>query len=162
MNNKIGPWITFSILLGFFDAVIAESTFNKYKKFDDSFHNQIDINNDISDKNLEILVKNSKLSSKINEIKDSNIFIITVPTPINDDKTPDLDPLRASSELVGSIINKGSIAINGVSLTINEIKKNRIRIDIIPHTFNKTNFKFLKKNMIVNLEYDLLMKFLKK
>ena len=60
------------------------------------------------------------------------------------------------------LINKGSIAINGVSLTINEIKKNRIRIDIIPHTFNKTNFKFLKKNMIVNLEYDLLMKFLKK
>ena len=60
------------------------------------------------------------------------------------------------------LINKGSIAINGVSLTINEIKKNKIRVDIIPHTFNKTNFKFLKKNTIVNLEYDLLMKFLKK
>jgi len=60
------------------------------------------------------------------------------------------------------LINKGSIAINGVSLTINEIKKNRIRIDIIPHTFDKTNFKLLKKNMIVNLEYDLLLKFLKK
>ena len=60
------------------------------------------------------------------------------------------------------LINKGSIAINGVSLTINEIKKNIIRIDIIPHTFDKTNFKLLKKNMIVNLEYDLLMKFLKK
>ncbi len=60
------------------------------------------------------------------------------------------------------IINKGSIAINGVSLTINEIKKNKIRVDIIPHTFNKTNFNFLKKNMIVNIEYDLLMKFLKK
>ena len=60
------------------------------------------------------------------------------------------------------LINKGSIAINGVSLTINEIKKNKIRVDIIPHTFNKTNFKFLKKNIIVNLEYDLLMKFLKK
>ena len=60
------------------------------------------------------------------------------------------------------LIKKGSIAINGVSLTINEIKKNRIRIDIIPHTFDKTNFKLLKKNMIVNLEYDLLMKFLKK
>ena len=60
------------------------------------------------------------------------------------------------------LINKGSIAINGVSLTINEIKKNKIRVDIIPHTFNKTNFKFLKKSMAVNLEYDLLMKFLKK
>lgn len=74
-------------------------------------NNQIDINDDISDKNLKILVTNSKLTSKINEIKDCNVFIITVPTPINEDKTPDLDPLIASSELVGSIIKKGSIVI---------------------------------------------------
>ena len=72
---------------------------------------QIDINNDISKKNLEILVKNSKLTSNINEIKECNIFIITVPTPINEDKTPDLGPLIASSELVGSMINKDSIVI---------------------------------------------------
>ena len=73
--------------------------------------NQIDINNDISEKNLETLVKNSKLTSNIDEIKKSNIFIITVPTPINEDKTPDLKPLIASSELIGSIIKKGSIVI---------------------------------------------------
>ena len=57
--------------------------------------NKIDIDNDISDTNLETLVKNSKLTSNINEIKGSNIFIITVPTPINEDKTPDLKPLKA-------------------------------------------------------------------
>jgi len=73
--------------------------------------NKIDINNDISNVNLEILVNNSKLTSNIDEIKGSNIFIITVPTPINDDKTPDLEPLIASSKLVGSIIKKGSIVI---------------------------------------------------
>ena len=73
--------------------------------------NKIDINNDISNKNLKILVKNSKLTSKIDQIKDSNIYIITVPTPINKDKTPDLGSLIASSELVGSIIKKGSIVI---------------------------------------------------
>ena len=73
--------------------------------------NKIDINNDISDANLETLVKNSKLTSNIDEIKKSNIFIITVPTPINEDKTPDLEPLIASSKLVGSIIKKGSIVI---------------------------------------------------
>ena len=73
--------------------------------------NKIDINNDISDKNLETLVKNSKLTSNINEIKESNIFIITVPTPINEDKTPDLGPLITSSNLVGGIIKKGSIVI---------------------------------------------------
>ena len=35
------------------------------------------------------------------------------------------------------------------------------RVDIIPHTFNKTNLKRLKKNSTVNIEYDLLIKFLK-
>lgn len=60
------------------------------------------------------------------------------------------------------LIKKGSIAINGVSLTINEIKNSAFRVDIIPHTFKKTNFSILKKNMIVNVEFDLLIKFLKK
>ena len=73
--------------------------------------NKVDINNDISDANLEILVKNSKLTSNVDEIKGSNVFIITVPTPINEDKTPDLEPLIASSKLVGSVIKKGSIVI---------------------------------------------------
>jgi UDP-N-acetyl-D-galactosamine dehydrogenase len=73
--------------------------------------NKIDINNDISDTNLETLVKNSKLTSNIDEIRENNIFIITVPTPINEDKTPNLEPLIASSKLVGSIIKKDSIVI---------------------------------------------------
>ena len=73
--------------------------------------NKIDINNDISDTNLETLVKNSKLTSNIDEIKESNIFIITVPTPINEDKTPDLRAIIESSKLVGSIIKNNSIVI---------------------------------------------------
>ena len=73
--------------------------------------NKIDINNDISVANLDTLVKNSKLTSNINEIKGSNVFIITVPTPINEDKTPDLKPLKASSELVGSVMQNDSIVI---------------------------------------------------
>ena len=74
-------------------------------------NNRTDINNDISSKNLEILIKNSKLTSNINEIKKRNIFIITVPTPINEDKTPDLNPIINSSELVGTIIKNRSIVI---------------------------------------------------
>jgi len=73
--------------------------------------NKIDINNDISDANLETLVRNSKLTSNIDEINESDIFIITVPTPINEDKTPDLEPLIASTKMVGSIIKKDSIVI---------------------------------------------------
>ena len=60
------------------------------------------------------------------------------------------------------LIKKGSVAINGVSLTINDIKKNLLRIDIIPHTFKNTNFTHLRKGSRVNLEYDLLIKYLKK
>ena len=74
-------------------------------------NNKIDINNDISDSNLETFVKNSKLTSNEDEIKESNIFIITVPTPINEDKTPDLKPLIASSELVGGLIKNNAIVI---------------------------------------------------
>jgi len=73
--------------------------------------NKIDVNNDISDTNLEILIQNSELTSNIDKIKGCNIFIVTVPTPINEDKTPDLKPLKDSSELVGSIIQKDSIII---------------------------------------------------
>ena len=73
--------------------------------------NKIDINNDISDTNLKILINNSKLTSNINETKRANVFIVTVPTPINEDKTPDLKPLKASSELVGSVMKKDSIVI---------------------------------------------------
>src|SRR6056300_574822 len=60
----------------------------------------IDVNNDLPNKNLEVLSKKCNLTSKIEEIKKSNIFIVTVPTPINEDKTPDLRPLITSSELV--------------------------------------------------------------
>ena len=73
--------------------------------------NNIDRNDDIELVNLEILNQNSKLTSNSSHIKDCNIFIITVPTPINNDKTPNLDPIRASSELIGSLMMKGSIII---------------------------------------------------
>ncbi len=73
--------------------------------------NKTDINNDISNEDLQIFVKNSKLTSTVEEIVDCNIFIVTVPTPINEDKTPDLDPLIASSELVGNLIKKDAIVI---------------------------------------------------
>ena len=73
--------------------------------------NKIDINDDISYENLEILSKNAKLTTHVNDIKESNVFIVTVPTPINDDKTPNLGPLISASELVGSVIKKNSIVI---------------------------------------------------
>ena len=70
-----------------------------------------DCNDDISIEDLEILNRKSKITSEVDDIKGSNIFIVTVPTPINEDKTPDLRPIISSSELIGSIIKKGSIVV---------------------------------------------------
>ena len=73
--------------------------------------NNIDRNDDIDPENLKVLNKNSNLTSESGDIKDCDIFIVTVPTPINSDKTPDLEPIIASSKLVGGLMKKGSIVI---------------------------------------------------
>ena len=50
-------------------------------------------------------------TTNINDIKDCNIYIVTVPTPIDEYKNPDLTPLIKSSETVGLLLNKGDIVI---------------------------------------------------
>ena len=58
------------------------------------------------------------------------------------------------------LIEKGSIAINGVSLTISKIKNNNIEINIIPHTLKLTNLIKLKKKDYINIEFDIFSKYL--
>ena len=60
------------------------------------------------------------------------------------------------------LIEKGSIAINGVSLTIAEIFSNKFKVVIIPHTLQNTNLLKLQKNNYVNVEIDLIAKTLLK
>ncbi len=73
--------------------------------------NSIDRNNDMDVSDINILIDGCKLSSNAEDLLDRNIFIVTVPTPINDDKTPDLRPIISSSKLVGKYISKGSVVI---------------------------------------------------
>ena len=58
------------------------------------------------------------------------------------------------------IIEKGSISINGVSLTVSKVKLNSFQITIIPHTLKLTNLIKLKKNDKVNVEFDMIGKYL--
>lgn len=60
------------------------------------------------------------------------------------------------------IVKKGSIAVNGVSLTVVETGVNNFEVSILPETFNNTNLKYLKINDIVNIEYDMVAKYIKK
>ena len=60
------------------------------------------------------------------------------------------------------LAEKASICINGVSLTISNIKNNVFEINIIPHTLKLTNLKDLKIKNIVNIELDILAKYINK
>ena len=58
------------------------------------------------------------------------------------------------------LIEKGSICINGVSLTVFDIVKNTFKVTIIPYTYENTSFKKLKEGDIVNIEFDMIGKYL--
>lgn len=58
------------------------------------------------------------------------------------------------------VIEKGSICINGVSLTAWEVEKTSFKVAVIPYTFQHTNFQQLKVNDTVNLEFDLIGKYI--
>jgi riboflavin synthase len=65
-------------------------------------------------------------------------------------------------ELERYLIKEGSIAINGISLTIAELNKSEISISVIPHTWQNTNLKNKKVNEKVNVEIDILAKYVEK
>ena len=91
------------------------------KKFEvigfDVSEERIDLLKKNEDPNLEISKKefldstNLYFSNIIDDIKDCNIYIITVPTPIDNHKRPDLTALKKSSETVGSVLKKDDIVI---------------------------------------------------
>ena len=60
------------------------------------------------------------------------------------------------------LIEKASISINGVSLTISKIYQNFFEITVIPHTLKLTNLKSLKNNSLVNVELDIFSKYIYK
>jgi riboflavin synthase len=65
-------------------------------------------------------------------------------------------------DLLKTVIQKGSITINGVSLTINKIEDNIISINLVPHTIENTQLKYLQKEDKVNIETDMIAKYISK
>ena len=70
--------------------------------------------------------------------------------------------IELTSEQAKYAIKKGSITINGISLTIADINEKLIKIAIIPHTFENTNLKTLKIGDYVNIEVDMVAKYIEK
>ena len=70
--------------------------------------------------------------------------------------------IRIPENLESYLIKEGSITINGISLTIADLNKNEISISIIPHTWQNTNLKTKQVSDIVNVEIDILAKYVEK
>jgi riboflavin synthase len=80
-------------------------------------------------------------------IPDGNDYRLTITVP---------------SELTRYIVEKGSLGIEGISLTVAAIEGARVQIAIIPHTAEMTNLRSLKRGDPVNLEVDVIAKYVEK
>ncbi|MFV0596524.1 riboflavin synthase [Shewanella sp.] len=70
--------------------------------------------------------------------------------------------LAAPTDLARYIAHKGSITIDGVSLTVNEVDGHRFRLTIVPHTAGETTLVDLKAGDKVNIEVDLIARYLER
>jgi len=75
--------------------------------------------------------------------KERNAVIVTVGLP---------------KALMDSVVVKGSIALDGVSLTVQDMEKHAVVVSLIPHTFSQTRFQYLKPGDYLNVETDMLLK----
>lgn len=70
--------------------------------------------------------------------------------------------IRAPAAIAGYIAKKGSITVNGVSLTVNRVEGRDFWINLIPHTVAMTNLKHLQAGSKVNLEIDLIARYVER
>lgn len=70
--------------------------------------------------------------------------------------------ISTKSDLMRYIVEKGSVAIDGISLTVAQVADFSFKVSIIPHTQKETNLGFKKKNDVVNIECDVIAKYVEK
>ena len=73
-----------------------------------------------------------------------------------------LSQLNNQTKYKNMIVEKGSVAINGTSLTVANLYDNSFNVSIIPHTYQNTNYSLLGENDMVNIEFDPLARYLSK
>jgi len=69
---------------------------------------------------------------------------------------------RIDQTIFSDLILKGSVAVDGVSLTVQRLERDSFTVVVIPHTFESTTFSTLKTNAPVNIETDVISKYVKK
>jgi len=110
--------------------------------------------------NLERSLRlNDRLGGHLVQGHVNGIGIITEIKKLGDNYLIKVD---VPSDLERYLIKEGSIAINGISLTIAELEENTVSISVIPHTWKNTNFNSRKIGDKVNIEIDILAKYIEK
>ncbi len=84
---------------------------------------------------------------------------IAILTKINSNKGSYELTFETNDEIISFLAEKGSIALNGVSLTINQIIRNTFNVNIIKHTWDNTNLSNLELGSSVNLEIDIISRY---
>jgi UDP-N-acetyl-D-galactosamine dehydrogenase len=125
MSNILVEKVTIAVVgLGYVGLPLATEFAKHYKVFGfdlnrervDQLSRGFDHTNEIDSKSLEnVLLKNNDnglyLTDNLNEISNCNVFIITVPTPVDKHNRPDLSPLLKVSSMIGGILKKGDTVI---------------------------------------------------
>ena len=138
----------------------------------------------ITQDNLEFQISNeSKNRSIINGYKTNDIVNLELPTTANDFLSGHI--VQGHVDEISEVINitedkkgfwtfefnsnnskylvdKGSVSINGVSLTVVIPNKNTFKVAVIEETYKRTNFQYLQHNSQVNIEYDILSKYVER
>ena len=138
----------------------------------------------ITQDNLEFQISNeSKNRSIINGYKANDIVNLELPTTANDflsghivqghvdeiseviniaEDKKGLWTFEFNSNNSKYLVDKGSVSINGVSLTVVIPNKNTFKVAVIEETYKRTNFQYLQHNSQVNIEYDILSKYVER
>ena len=72
------------------------------------------------------------------------------------------DVVSGSAGLTGQMVSKGSVAVDGVSLTLVDVEADRFSVALIPHTLEVTTLGVRRENDLVNIETDILAKYVQK
>ena len=138
----------------------------------------------IQDNNLEFQISNeSKNRSIIKEYKNNINVNLELPTTVNDflsghivqghvdevsevlnisRENNNLWTFEFNSNNSKYLVDKGSVTINGVSLTVVNPNKNSFKVAVIDETYKRTNFQFLEADSQVNIEYDIISKYVER
>tara|TARA_B100001057_G_scaffold232299_1_gene232507 strand:- start:2326 stop:2901 length:576 start_codon:yes stop_codon:yes gene_type:complete len=109
---------------------------------------------------------NLELPSTLNTFLSGHIVQGHVDSTINVSNITELEndmwTFQFEDANVKYIVDKGSITINGVSLTVVSPSSDKFKVAVINETYNRTNFKHLINGSTVNVEYDIIIKYLEK